>query len=100
MPYIIETFDKPDHESVRRAHRAEHLAFLAGSAGRLLACGAKLNDDGSDRGGGLYIVDTEERAEAEALIAADPFTKAGLFERVLVTRWRKAYLGGTCFLPK
>lgn len=99
MPYIIETFDKPDHQAMRRALRAEHLAFLARNAGRLLACGAKLDDDGGDRGGGLYIVDTDERAEAEALIAADPCAEAGLFERVLVTRWRKAYLGGTCYLP-
>lgn len=99
MPYIVETFDKPDHQALRRAVRAEHLAFLAENAGRLLACGAKLHDDGGDKGGGLYIVDTEDRTEAEALIAADPFAEAGLFERVLVTRWRKAYLGGTCFLP-
>ena len=39
----------------------------------------------TDLGGGLYIVDTENRAEAEALIAADPFSKVDLFERVLVT---------------
>lgn len=98
MPYIIETFDKPDHQDLRRAKRDEHLAFLAEQAGQLLACGAKLNDDGSDRGGGLYIVDVEDRAAAEALIAADPFAQAGLFERVTITRWRKAYLDGTCFL--
>src|SRR3954447_17454639 len=100
MPYIIETFDKPNHQSVRKAARADHLAFLAANSGKLLACGAKLNDDGTDRGGGLYIIDTEDRAEAEALIAADPFSKANLFERVLVTRWRKAYVDGRCFLPK
>jgi uncharacterized protein YciI len=27
----------------------------------------------------------------EAFIAGDPFTKAGLFEKVTVARWRKAY---------
>ena len=100
MPYIIETWDKPDHQSVRQAARVEHLQFLELHAGKLLACGAKLHDDGRDRGGGLYIVDTESRAEAEALIAADPFSKVDLFERVLVTRWRKAYVAGQCFLPR
>jgi uncharacterized protein len=99
MPYIIETFDKPDHQHLRKEKRAEHLAFLAENAARLLACGAKLKDDGSDGGGGVYIVDTDERTEAEALIAADPFALAGLFERIVITRWRKAYLGGTCYLP-
>jgi uncharacterized protein len=98
MPYIIETFDKPGHQDLRHAKRDEHLAFLAERADSLLACGAKLADDGSSLGGGLYIVDTEDRGVAEALIAADPFAKAGLFERVIITRWRKAYLDRTCFL--
>lgn len=91
MPYVIETFDKPDHRHVRASVRPEHLAFLEARKDKLLACGAKLNDDGSDAGGGLYIVDVEDRGAAERFIAEDPFAKAGLFERVVVTRWRKAY---------
>lgn len=98
MPYIIETWDKPDHQPVRAANRPEHLRFLADNAAKLLACGAKLNDDGVDLGGGLYVVDTEDRAEAEAFIAADPFSKAELFQRVTITRWRKAYVAGQCFI--
>jgi uncharacterized protein len=72
--------------------RPEHLAFLEEHKAMLLACGAKLQDDGSDAGGGIYIIDVEDRPEAEAFIAADPFSKAGLFQRVQITRWRKAYL--------
>ncbi|GJD45822.1 hypothetical protein AFCDBAGC_3699 [Methylobacterium cerastii] len=98
MPFIIETFDKPGHQHLRREARAEHLAFLEAQAALLLACGAKLADDGSDAGGGLYVVDVETRAEAEAFIAEDPFTKAGLFERVAIQRWRKAYLDGRSYL--
>jgi len=98
LPYIIETWDKPDHQSVRAQVRGEHLTFLAENAAQLLACGAKLHDDGTDVGGGLYLLDTEHRADAERFIAADPFSAAGLFERVTITRWRKAYLDGQCFL--
>jgi uncharacterized protein len=98
MPYIIETWDKPDHQSVRAAARAAHLDFLAENAARLLACGAKLHDDGTDLGGGLYVLDTEDRAEAERFIAADPFNAVDLFDRVIITRWRKAYIDGKCFL--
>ncbi|MDP4001987.1 YciI family protein [Methylobacterium sp. NEAU K] len=88
MVDIIETFDKPDRQALRRGTRAKQ-------TGRQLASGAELDDDGSDRS--LVVVDTEERAAA--LIAADPFAKAGLFERVVIMRWLKAYLGGTRFLP-
>lgn len=98
MPYIIETFDKPNHQAVRQAHRPAHLEYLAANKALLLACGAKLNDDGSDAGGGLYVVDLDTRAETEAFIAADPFAQADLFERITITRWRKAYVGGELML--
>ena len=58
MPYLIETFDKPGHQQLRR----------------------------------------DTRAEAERFIADDPFSRVQLFERVTITRWRKAYLAGQCFL--
>ncbi|HEY1029276.1 YciI-like protein [Stutzerimonas stutzeri] len=98
MPYLIETFDKPGHQQLRRDTRDEHLRFLEANKALLLACGAKLADDGSDLGGGLYVVDLETRDEAERFIADDPFSRVELFERVTITRWRKAYLAGRCFL--
>ncbi|MBV7483012.1 YciI family protein [Bordetella sp. BOR01] len=98
MPYVIETFDKPDHQAVRQQHRPAHLDFLETNKPLLLACGAKLHDDGKDAGGGLYVIDVDTREAAEAFIAADPFSQAGLFERVAITRWRKAYFNGQCQL--
>ncbi|MGJ7546754.1 YciI family protein [Variovorax sp. LT1R16] len=98
MPYIIETFDKPGHQPVRQAQRAAHLAFLEQHKALLLACGAKLADDGQDLGGGLYVVALETREAAQRFIESDPFHSAGLFERVALTRWRKAYVDGQCYL--
>ena len=98
MPYFIETVDKPGHQHVRQANRPAHLEYLAAHSKLLLACGAKLNDDGSDGGGGIYIVDVETRDAARALIEADPFFKAGLFADVQIVRWRKAYLDGVCHI--
>ncbi|MDY7574726.1 YciI family protein [Actimicrobium sp. CCI2.3] len=98
MPYMIETWDKPDHQPLRKQTRDEHLQFLATHAARLLACGAKLNDDGSDAGGGIYIVDVDTRAAAEEFIATDPFSRVDLFAQVRITRWRKAYVAGQNFL--
>jgi uncharacterized protein YciI len=98
MPFLIETFDKPDHGHVRARERDVHLDFLAQHKRLLLACGAKLNDDGSSAGGGIYIVDVDTREAAEAFIAQDPFSHVGLFERVNIVRWRKAYVDGACYL--
>ncbi|MBV8271031.1 MAG: YciI family protein [Cupriavidus sp.] len=98
MPYFIETFDKPNYQHVRQANRPAHLEFLADNKKLLLACGAKLNDDGTDGGGGIYIVDVDTRAAAQALIEADPFFKADLFAEIRIVRWRKAYLDGVCHI--
>lgn len=98
MPYMIETFDQPGHADLRLREREAHLAFLDRHKALLLACGAKLNDDGSNAGGGLYVVDLDTRDEVERIIADDPFAHAGLFERVTIVRWRKAYFYGSCFL--
>ncbi len=91
MPYIIQTFDKPGHAEIRAANRKIPLDYLEKHKGKLLAAGAVLSDDGSTGEGGVLIVDTEERKIAEEFIANDPFTKAGLFAKVTVTRWRKAF---------
>ncbi len=91
MPYAIQTKDKPDHGNLRAELRDAHLAFLNANLDKLLAAGGLMDDDGTGGHGGILIVDTDDRAEAEAFIADDPFTKAGLFERVTVTRWRKAF---------
>jgi uncharacterized protein YciI len=57
----------------------------------LLAAGALIEDDGTGGSGSLYIVDTEERAEAERVLAGDPFHQVGLFGEVTIPRWRKAF---------
>lgn len=98
MPYMIETFDRAGSLDVRKANWAEHLVYLDRIKHKLLACGAKLNGDESDAGGGLYVVDVATRAEAEALIQEDSFRKVGLFERIEITQWRKAYLNGQSYL--
>lgn len=91
MPYVIQTKDKPGHLDLRNEHRTVHLEYLKANKHKLLAAGAVIDDDGTGGHGGIIIVDTEDRKEAEQFIANDPFTKAGLFETVNVTRWRKAF---------
>lgn len=91
MPYAIITTDRKDAGDLRAKTRAEHLKYLDAHMHRLLAAGALIGDDGTGGHGGILIVDTEDRAEAERFINEDPFTKAGLFQKITVTRWRKAF---------
>jgi uncharacterized protein YciI len=91
VPYAIITRDKPNSLHVRNAARAEHIDYLTRHQDKLLAAGAQVDDDGQGGYGGIIIVDTEDRAEAESFIRDDPFTKAGLFSGIEVVRWRKAF---------
>ncbi len=91
MPYVVMTKDKPNSLDLRTEVRGVHIEYLEANQHKLLAAGAMTEDDGTGGHGGVIIVDTDDRAEAEAFIENDPFTKAGLFESVTVTRWRKAF---------
>lgn len=99
MPYAIITTDKPNSLDLCLSVRDEHLAYLDANKDKLLAAGGQINDDGTGHNGGVIIVDTDERAEAQAFVDNDPFTKAGLFENVIVTRWRKAFFNGENCMP-
>ena len=94
MPYIIICRDKPDSHQLRADTRPTHLAYLDRHEAKLLAGGALLSDDATSADGSVLIYDTEDRAEAEAFSAGDPFTQAGLFQSVEIRRWRKGYLAG------
>lgn len=91
MPYAIQTLDKPGTAQLRADTRAAHLDYLTQNQHLLLAAGALTDDEGKGGNGGILIVDTDDRKAAERFIADDPFTRAGLFDKVTVTRWRKAF---------
>jgi uncharacterized protein YciI len=100
MPYMVTASDKPNTEQLRAETRPAHVAYLEANLDKLIGAGAKLADDGVTALGSLYLIDTDSRAEAEAFVAADPFTKAGLFTDIVATRWRKAILDHQSFIPK
>jgi uncharacterized protein YciI len=91
MPYLIETWDGPGRSELRDRTRPRHVAYLDTHKSRILACGAKLSDDGKSASGTIYLLDTDDRAEAERFATEDPFTQAGLPARVEVIRWRKGF---------
>ncbi len=90
MPFLVIATDTAGSGALRTDMREAHLAYLLSHQDRLLAGGAMLSDEGAALGS-LLIIDADDRGEAEALAAGDPFTKAGLFDAVQVQPWRKAF---------
>ncbi len=91
MPYLIDTVIPPSRATERNAVRPQHLAYLEANKELLLACGAKLADDGSAGDGSFYLLDVESRADAEAFISRDPYCALGLVASMTLTRVRKGF---------
>ncbi len=92
MPFLILTFDKPAHRHVRDANRAAHYSHLEAHVSKIIASGGLRDDEDREFLGGAIMFDVDTREEAEAFADADPFTKAGLYSRVEIVRWRPAFL--------
>jgi len=91
MLYAIYCIDKPNSMDLRMAHRPAHVDYLKSREDQILVGGAQLGEDGEAMLGSVLIIDAPDAAAAQAFADADPFAKAGLFESVRITRWRKAF---------
>jgi uncharacterized protein YciI len=89
MPHFaIHCIDQPDSLELRLANRPDHLAHVRSMGDRVLVAGPLLDLEGQPIGS-LLIIDFDERKDAMAFAAADPYALAGLFASVAVTAWRK-----------
>lgn len=91
MAFMIYCLDKPNHVEVRLANRPAHVEHLTKHESQLLSAGPLLTPDGQTMIGSLLVLDTDDRAIADAFVAADPYSKAGLFQSVTIMPYRKVF---------
>jgi len=89
MLYIVYQVDRPGSADIRAANRDAHFAYLDEHKDILVLGGATLAEDGVTRLGSVLIINVPGREEAERFSSNEPFRRAGLFERVEVTRMRR-----------
>lgn len=87
MFYALICDDRPGGLEVRKANRAAHLDYLK-DTGVVAQAGPFLGEDGA-MVGSLVVLDVPDRAAAEAWADNDPYTRAGLFERVSIRPWNR-----------
>lgn len=93
MAYIIQLTLNAEQPELREGARADHIAYLGANTDRIMAAGPLFNEDSSFLGG-LTILDTEDRDEADAFIQNDPIYKSGAVTGYTLTRWRRTFLDG------
>lgn len=79
MIFVFHLLDKPGTGELRQRVRPEHKAYLARVAERIAFAGPLLHEDGQTMLGSLLAIDFDSRAAAEAWLADEPFTRAGLY---------------------
>ncbi|MDB5809287.1 MAG: hypothetical protein JWN94_1409 [Betaproteobacteria bacterium] len=89
MLWAISRVAAPDFAEKREKGLQPHAEYLRSQKNILVISGATTNDDGTQFVGSLLIVNVKTRAEAQAFVDGDPFTKAGMFTKVTITRMNK-----------
>ena len=92
MLFAVRFQDIDDPMPVRNANYDAHMAWLGENAESIVAAGPLFaGEPGSAPVGALWLVRAADRAEAEKLIAADPFMKAGLRAKTEILAWVKGH---------
>jgi uncharacterized protein YciI len=89
--YAVICFDRPDSAALRDTHRAAHMEYLNANAARIAYGGPLKNAGDGPSTGALIVLDCATRQEAEAIIGADPFYRAGVYESVSVRAFKQVF---------
>jgi uncharacterized protein YciI len=91
MLYIINAWDKPGTADLVAQTLEAHQHYLHESEHLLVLAGGMRSEDGKDRLGSVYLVNTPSRKAAEDWLAGEPFYKAGIFKTTTLEKMRKAH---------
>jgi len=90
--FVFTGIDKPNSLALRMATREAHFAYVGEHQDRIRLGGPFL-DEAGEMAGSLIILEAPDLAAAQAFHAADPYVKAGLFERIEIRPWKETFRG-------
>lgn len=93
MPlFVFIGHDGPDGFERRKVHRERHVAHLEAldRAGRLVY-GGPIRDESDRSIGALLILDAPDLEAARAIVDQDPYVTSGVFERIELSRFVRAF---------
>ncbi len=88
MHWLIKCRSKPATDALREATLPAHRNFLDGYPDVTWYSGPLFTDDNKNAIGSLRLIEFPHRTAAQTYINADPYTKAGIFESIIIERWR------------
>jgi len=95
VEYFVYGRDRAGTRGLRWDLAEDHWSFMDRYADALIARGPTFVSGENDATtGSMHVVDLPDAADAHAFAFSEPYYRAGVFEEVLVCRWRNA-LGRT-----
>jgi uncharacterized protein YciI len=90
--WVIFGWDKAGQASARAATLAAQKDYATTLGERLIGYGHIVSDDASQTLATTWFVQLDDRAAAEAFIANDPLSRAGVYEKTDIRRWSNSFL--------
>ena len=89
MHFVIHCLDHADALSTRLANYEDHKAYLSSAPVKILISGPLLADDEHTMIGSMFLVEADSRAAVEDFNRNDPFSRAGVWDRVEIHPFNK-----------
>lgn len=89
MHFIIYCLDVPNSAVLRAKHLEAHKANLSSAPFKILVSGPLLEEDCETINGSCLLIEAKDKEEVISFLRDDPFTKAGIWEKVEVRHFAK-----------
>jgi uncharacterized protein YciI len=90
--WMIVAWDGRGRAGARAAHSAAQKDYAKALGERLIGYGRIVSDDAATTLATTWFVQLDDRSAAEAFIAADPLSRAGVYDRTDIRRWSNSFL--------
>ena len=90
--WVIFGWDRAGQAGARAANVSAQKDYARALGERLIGYGRIVSDDASATLATTWFVQLDSRAAAEAFVAADPLSRAGVYERTDIRRWSNSFL--------
>ena len=89
--WAIYCWDKPGTTETRRGLVQDQKSYVKNFGERVIGYGHFVSDDRRDTLGTSFFMQLDDRAAADAFVAGEPMSKAGLYQRVEIHRWSNSF---------
>jgi len=92
VQWVIIAWDGAGKGGVRAANSAAQKEYAGALGERLVGYGHIVSDDASTVLATTWFVQLDDRAAAEAFVADDPLSRAGVYAKTDIRRWSNSFM--------